>query len=210
MIDFNEYIKIAISLLVIINPLGNSPIFLSVTSDQNKSQQNKTARMTALSVAIILLITVFLGNGLLKFFGISISAFRVGAGILILLMSISMLRAQISGVKYIPEEAKEAEEKENVAVVPLGIPLLAGPGAISTVIIFTHQYSHWEHRLILCLIILGLSLLVWLTLKTATIIGKYLGKTGINIATRLMGLILSAVAIEFIVQGLLVIFPGLS
>jgi len=187
-IDFNEYIKIAIALLVIINPLGNSPIFLSITSDQNKFQKNKTARTTALSVSIVLLSTAFLGDGILRFFGISIPAFRVGAGLLILLMSISMLRAQISGVKHIPEEAKEAEEKEDVAVVPLGIPLLAGPGAISTVIIFTHQYSHLEHRLILSLIILGLSVLVWLTLKTASMIGKFLGKTGINIATRLMGL----------------------
>ena len=210
MIDFHEYIKIAIALLVIINPLGISPLFLSVTSNQKKSEQNKTARITALSVAIILLVTVFLGNSILKFFGISISAFRVGAGILILLMAISMLRAQISGVKHIPEEAEEAEEKEDVAVVPLAIPFLAGPGAISTVVIYSHQSPHWEHRLILCLIVIGLSVLVWITLQMASIFGKYLGRTGINISTRLMGLILSAVAIEFIVQGLLVLLPGLS
>ncbi len=126
--NFASYIKIAVSILVVVNPIGNSPIFLSVTEDQNEKQRNKTAFTTALSVAIALIFSVLFGEGILRLFGIDIPAFQVGAGILILLMAISMMHAKVTGSKHVPEEAKEAEEKENVAIVPLAIPLLAGPG----------------------------------------------------------------------------------
>ncbi len=208
--DFASYLKIAVSILVVINPIGNSPIFLSVTEGQTEKQRNKTARSTALAVAITLSCSVLFGERILKIFGIDIPAFQVGAGILILLMAISMLHAKVTGSKHTPEEAKEAEEKDNVAIVPLAIPLLAGPGAMSTVILCANQSPQWSHRLWLVLIVVLLSVVIWISLRMSTAIGKVIGKTGINIATRLMGLILSAIAIEFIVTGLKVLLPGLS
>lgn len=208
--DFASYLKIAVSILVVINPIGNSPIFLSVTEGQTEKQRNKTARSTALAVAITLSCSVLFGEGILKIFGIDIPAFQVGAGILILLMAISMLHAKVTGSKHTPEEAKEAEEKDNVAIVPLAIPLLAGPGAMSTVILCANQSSQWSHRLWLVLIVVLLSVVIWISLRMSTVIGKVIGKTGINIATRLMGLILSAIAVEFIAKGLKVLLPGLS
>lgn len=210
MLDLTEYLKIIISLLVIINPLGNSPIFLSVTENQKLLQRNRTARTTSFSVAFILICSIIFGDGILKVFGIGISSFKVGSGILILLMAISMLHARLSGAKHTEEEAGEAQEKENVAVVPLSIPLLAGPGAISSVIVYAHQSPGWGHRLILCFISIGISFIIWCVLRLASKIGNIIGTTGINIGTRLMGLILAAVAIEFIKNGLVVLFPILN
>ncbi len=210
MLEFQEYLKIIVSLLVIINPLGNSPIFLSVTEGQNQKQRNKTARMTAVSVAIILILSLLFGGEILKIFGIDIPSFKVGAGILILIMAISMLHARISESKHTVEEAEEAEEKDNVSVVPLGIPLLAGPGAISAIIVCAHHSPSWIHRLVLVGIVVVIAFIVWIVLRLASSIGDAIGTTGINIGTRLMGLILAAVAVEFISQGLIVLFPVLN
>lgn len=208
--DWSEYIKIAVSILVVVNPIGNSPIFLSVTENQKENQRKKTAFVTAVSVAITLMCSALFGEGILRLFGIDVPAFQVGAGILILLMAISMLHAKVAGSKHTPEEAEEAEEKENVAVVPLAIPLLAGPGAMSTVILCANQSTQWGHKLLLMLIVILVSIVVWVALRMSSVIGNMIGKTGINIATRLMGLILAAIAIEFIVKGIKVLLPGLS
>ncbi|VAW14707.1 UPF0056 inner membrane protein YchE [hydrothermal vent metagenome] len=210
MLEFQEYLKIIVSLIVIINPLGNSPIFLSVTEGQKPKQRNKTARMTAVSVGIILILSLLFGGGILKIFGIDIPSFKVGSGILILIMSISMLHARVSESKHTTEEAQEAGEKDNVSVVPLGIPLLAGPGAISTVIVCAHHSATWGHKLILIGIVVVIAFIIWVVLRLASSIGDAIGTTGINIGTRLMGLILAAVAVEFISQGLIVLFPVLN
>ncbi len=151
-----------------------------------------------------------MGEGILRLFGIDIPAYQVGAGILILLMAISMLHAKVTGSKHVPEEAKEAEEKENVAIVPLAIPLLAGPGAMSAVILCANQSVQWSHQLVLVLIVVLIAVFVWISLKMSMVIGKVIGKIGVNIATRLMGLILAAIAVEFITKGLKILLPALS
>lgn len=147
---------------------------------------------------------------MLGFFGITLSSFRVGGGILILLMSISMMNARMSPVKQTEEEAQDAAEKNSVAVVPLGIPLLAGPGAISTVIVYAHLDSSPMHYLLLAAEILGIAGAVWLSFRLAPFIASRLGKTGINVVTRIMGLIMAAIGVEFIANDLKQIFPGLS
>ena len=126
-----------------------------------------------------------------------------------MLLAISMFQAQLSGSKTTPEEAEEAEEKADIAVVPLAIPLLTGPGAISTVIIFADQSSDWAHKafLIACCVLVAMA--VWITLRMAIPIGARLGKTGINIISRLMGLLLAAIAVEIIAGGLSKLLPGL-
>ena len=208
--DIHEYLKIAVALLVIINPLGNSPIFLSVTQDQTPAQRNQTARRSAATVAVILVLASLLGNMVLDIFGIDVASFKVGAGILVLLMAISMLHARVSGTKHTQEEADEAQDKANVAVVPLGIPLLAGPGAISSVIVYANASPSWINRVVIALISVGVAVVIWIVLVLSTRIGEMIGTTGINIGTRLMGLILSAVAVEFISQGLMALFPLLA
>jgi multiple antibiotic resistance protein len=207
---WSEYAEIVTALFVIVNPLVAIPLFVSLTGGYSEAERRHTSQVTAFTVAVVLVGAVFLGEPLLDTFGISIASFRVGGGILLLLMAIAMLQALPSRVQQAPEEATEAREKESVAVVPLAIPLLAGPGAISTVIIYAHQAATWFDTLFLILASLFVASAVWIALALANSIGTVLGKTGINIVTRLMGLILAALAVEFIAQGLAQLLPGLA
>ncbi|MEO8340943.1 MAG: NAAT family transporter, partial [Nitrospirota bacterium] len=129
--DWSTYAHNAASLFVIANPLGAAPLFMSLTNRQTPEQRIRTARVTATTVAVVLITAVFVGEALLRFFGIRMASFRVGGGILILLMALAMLQARPSPTHHnTPEETEEAAMKGGVAVVPLGIPLVAGPGAI--------------------------------------------------------------------------------
>jgi multiple antibiotic resistance protein len=209
MIDYSHYIKITIALLAIVNPIGCLPIFISATESWQKPERTKTARMVALTVFIVLSLSAFIGNGILDFFGISIPSFQVGGGILILLISISMMHGKQSSTRQTPEEAQSLAERDVIAIVPLSIPLLAGPGAISSMIISAQQQSFLGH-LALVIPVAIVSGLIWLILQLADIIAGRLGTIGINIVTRLMGLILAAMAVEFIAHGLTGLFPQLA
>ncbi len=210
MIEWTVYIKIFTTLLAIVNPLGVIPIFVSLTSDLADQQRKRIARTTSTAVAVILIVATLFGKPLLNFFGVSIASFKVGGGILLMLMAVDMMQAKYTQGKQTPEEAKEAEEKESIAVVPIAMPLLAGPGAISSVIIYADQAFQPLH---ISLIIVSSVLVALLTLGALSIanpVSKALKKTGINIATRLMGLLLAAIAIEFITGGLVHLLPGLA
>jgi len=187
--EYMLYAKTLIGVLAIVNPLGAIPIFLSLCSDRTPAQCKQVARTSALAVAVILILATWGGDTILGFFGIDVPAFRVGGGLLILLMAINMLHARQCHTRQNPEEADEAGNKENIAVVPLAIPLMAGPGAISLVIVDAHQMINWSDRLILSVDILFVAFAVWVALRLAAPIGKKLGVTGLNIATRVMGLL---------------------
>lgn len=204
------YAKTLIGVLAIVNPLGAIPIFLSLCSNRTSSQRKKVAQNSAIAVAVILIVAAWIGDGVLEFFGIGIPAFRAGGGLLILLMAISMMHAKQSHAKQTPTEADEADNKENIAVVPLAIPLMAGPGAISLVIIDANQTADWFSRLILTGGILGVALIVWIALRLATPIGQKMGMTGLNIATRVMGLLLAAIGLQMLAAGLVKLLPGLA
>jgi multiple antibiotic resistance protein len=208
-LDWQEGFRSFAGLLAILNPLGAIPIFLGLTVQQTSAQKRSTARMAALAVAAVLIVSVWAGNSILDFFGVRIASFRIGGGILILMMAIAMLTARTSGAKQTAEEAQEAETRDSVGVVPIGGPLLAGPGAISLVIVDA-QAAGAGGRLALTAGILVIAAIAWIALVLAEPIGRILGRTGINIFTRLMGLILAAVAVEYIVVGLLEVFPGLA
>jgi multiple antibiotic resistance protein len=210
MLDYAEYIKIFIGLVAIVNPLGAVPIFISMTNDETRLERKRTVNQVAIGVCIILTVTLFFGQVMLQLFGITINSFKVGGGILVLLMAISMLHAKTSPIKQTDEEASESIEKSSVAIVPLAMPLLAGPGAIGTVILDAHKSQGVIHYLLTLLIIFALSLIIWGVLRMAPWIAEKMGSTGINVSTRIMGLILSAIAIEFIAGGLKGLFPGLS
>ena len=210
MLEFAEYLKITLGLLAILNPLGVVPVFISMTTDQNKQQLRRTINLVALSVAFLLLTSLFFGDAILAFFGISIDSFRVGGGILILLMAVSMLQGKQSSVKQTAEEADESIEKESVAVVPLAMPLLVGPGAISTVILAAHKSQTASHYSLIAFGIVLVSCIVWLTFRLSPWISKHISATGINVGTRIMGLILAAIAVEFIANGLKGLFPVLA
>jgi len=208
--EYTLYIKSLVGVLAIVNPLGAIPIFLALCGDRSPTECQRIARISAFSVGVILLTSIWAGDSILEFFGISLSAFRAGGGLLILLMGIHMLQAKQSHMRHTPEEAEEGEDKENIAVVPLAIPLMAGPGAISMVIVNAHQTANWSDRLILSAGIAIVICAVWLALRLATPIGKKLGVTGLNIATRVMGLLLAAIGIQMVTAGLRTLLPGLA
>nr|MBN2278103.1 NAAT family transporter [candidate division Zixibacteria bacterium] len=210
MLIWQDYLEIFTAIIVIVDPLGLIPIFVSVTSDQTPSERDRTARVAVVAAGIILIIVALLGEMVLGLFGIRIASFQVGGGLLILLLSISMLNARVSSSKHTPEEALEAESKNNVAVVPLAVPLLAGPAAMSTIIIYANRYPGWSMKIFLILCIIVVAFLVWLALKVSLPLIHKLGRTGVNNVTRIMGLLLAAIAVEFIASGLGELFPGLK
>jgi multiple antibiotic resistance protein len=208
--EYMLYAKALIGVLAIVNPLGAIPIFLSLCSGRTPAQCLQVARRSAVAVAVILILATWAGDIILEFFGIGIPAFRVGGGLLILLMAINMLHARQCHTRQSPEEVEEADNSENIAVVPLALPLMAGPGAISLVIIDAHQAANWSGRLILSAGIIIVAIAVWLALRLATPIGEKLGITGLNIATRVMGLLLAAIGVQMIASGLVKLLPGLA
>jgi multiple antibiotic resistance protein len=207
---FNEYFKFFVALIAVVNPVGAVPVFINLTATQEFKARNATGSIAALSVGIILVVVLFSGEATLRFFGISVSSFRVGGGILILLMAIAMLNAKMSNIRQTKEEELDSAERDSVAVVPLATPLLAGPGAISTVILHAQRYDSPLHYLYLSLAIVALTAITALLLRLAPHISQWLGKTGINIVTRLMGLVMAAMGVEFIAHGLKQLFPILA
>ena len=129
MLDWHQYIEILTAIVVIVDPFGAIPIFISITSDESPRQRAQTARIASIELAVVLVAAALAGEPVLKILGIRLASFQVGGGILILLLAISMLNAKVSPAKQTPEEEIEAVAKENVAVVPLAVPLLAGPAA---------------------------------------------------------------------------------
>jgi len=205
-----EYLKSLAALISIVNPVGAIPVFIKLTESQSVAERHATSLRSAVTTGMVLLVSLALGETLLAFFGITIASFRVGGGILIMLIAFSMLHAQTSQTKHTDEEARDSLERDTVAVIPLGIPLLAGPGAISTIILNAQRYSSLPHYLILSAEIVLVALAVWISLRSAPLIAQLLGRTGINIVTRIMGLIMTAVGVEFIATGLKELFPILA
>lgn len=214
MLPLNEYIQIAIGIMAIFSPFAAIPIFISLTAEHSKQERAKTAKTAAFSAGIAGLVSVWIGQYILQFFGISISSFKIAGGILLLMMAINMLNAKVPKAKNTKKELKEAKKKSvkisEIAVVPLAIPLIAGPGAISTIIIFTQKVQAIGHLFAMSAIIILIGLYIWFALTMSTVISKKFGITGINIISRVMGLILASISIEFITSGLLQVFPILA
>lgn len=208
--DYSLYAKSIIGMFAIMNPIGVIPVFLSMRGGRTDKECNAIARITALAVAIILVISIWFGTNILNFFGIGIPAFRTGGGLLILLMAMAMLNARQSHMRQAPEEVDEASSKDAIAVVPLAMPLIAGPGAISLAISDAHQAINVADKLVLSGGIVLISCFVWIALRLATPIGRSLGTTGLNIATRIMGLLLAAIGIQMLASGLTELLPGLA
>ena len=210
MLEYTEYLKIFIALLAVVDPLGAMPIIAAMTARDNTVEFNALARTVVLSVTVVLMAALYVGQQVLFFFGISISAFRVSGGILLMIMSLSMLQGKISETVRNREEKIEEESREAIAVVPLSIPLLAGPGAISTVILYAQRGSGMEHYLLVSLAIISVTAILWAVLRATPWLLAHMSKTGINVVIRLMGLILLALAVEFIAGGLKGLFPVLT
>ncbi len=184
----------------IVDPFAAAPIFIAITPNNTDDERKRMARLASFVCCGVLLVFALTGNRIFTFFGISTPAFRVAGGILLLMVALDMLRARESATKQTPEEQKEGTEKPDVSVTPLGIPLLAGPGAISTVALLGTQ-ANWMKMTILGGAIVLTSLLSWILLANAVRLVRVLGQIGVKIVTRVMGLLLAGIGAEFILTG---------
>jgi multiple antibiotic resistance protein len=207
--DWTQITKLTVTLIAIVDPVAAIPVFLSATGGLPQPVRARIARIVSLTVFGVLAATALVGKEILDLFSISLPSFQIGGGILFLMLAISMLQAKESWIRQTPAEAEEAIEREGLAIVPLAIPLLAGPGAITTMILATQQSQGTFGRLALLLPAALIGGAVWVTLFGAQPISRHLGRTGINIVTRIMGLIIAAIAVEFIYRGLIELFPKL-
>ncbi|MEP7154315.1 MAG: NAAT family transporter [Betaproteobacteria bacterium] len=210
LLSLAAYVKIFVAMIVIVNPLGIMPVFVAMTASQSDRQRKTIARIAAITVVATLLISALLGERVLEVFGISLASFKVGGAILILMNSLSMMQAMPARDKQTPEEAIEAEDKASIAVVPLGIPLLAGPGAMSTMIIYASEKQGAWHLVAVCAVGIGVALATWIALRVATRIGRRMSTTTVNVATRIMGLLLAALAVEIFAGGIVELIPALG
>ncbi len=210
LLSLAAYIKIFVAMMVIVNPLGIIPVFVAMTPHQSRAERMKTARLAAITVAIVLLVSAILGERVLDVFGINIASFKVGGAILVMTTALAMMQAMPSPDKQTPEEAEEAVDKASIAVVPLAIPLLAGPGAMSTIIIYASEKKTLLHILAVCGAALGVALVTWIALRIASQVGQRMSKTTVNIATRIMGLLLAALAVEIFAGGIVELIPALG
>jgi len=204
-----EYLRYVVTLTAVLDPFIAVPIFLSVTAHGGDAARARLARAVTITVFAVLVGAAVFGEGLLKLIGASVAAFQVGGGLVLLLMSLAMLNAEAGGVRQSRAEARELRSRDLSGVVPLAVPLLAGPGAIGTTIIAA-QAGGVAHTLTLVLCIAFVCAVLWGVLGLAQGIGRRMGTTGLNIATRLLGLLLAAIAIQTMAEGLRQLFPGLS
>ncbi len=209
-IELVIFFQFFIGLFAAVNPLGIMPIFVSLTAHQDPSERNTTAFTAAVAVAVILVVSLLAGQLLLDVFTISLDSFRVAGGMLLVSIAFTMMSGKLGEEKQNKQEQSESVSREQIGVVPLAMPLLAGPGAISSTIVYASRHPSTFDTAGLIISICVFSLGIWGLLRIAPAIVKFLGQTGINVITRIMGLILGALGIEFIANGLRALFPGLS
>ncbi|QHM71177.1 YchE family NAAT transporter [Mixta intestinalis] len=208
-LDLSGYIKFFVGLFALVNPIGIIPVFISMTSYQAVAERNKTNLTANLAVAIILWSALFLGDAILHVFGISIDSFRIAGGILVVTIAMSMISGKLGEDKQNKQEKSETAVRESIGVVPLALPLMAGPGAISSTIVWSTRYHSWLNLFAFSVAIALFAFCCWLLFRAAPMMVRVLGQTGINVITRIMGLLLMALGIEFIITGLKASFPGL-
>ncbi len=202
--------KPLVTLLAIVNPLAIVPFFIHYTQDFSTAQRRRTIWISSFSAFVVIATCALMGLHILNFFGISLASFQVGGGMLLLTSALAMLNAQPAEAKSNEEEMHDAAVRASIAVVPLTIPLLTGPATMSTVVIYADKAKTFWQLATLVGYGVVIALATALCFSLARPIARVLGKTGINVMTRLMGLILAALAVEVMSDGLVKLFPILG
>ena len=207
-----DLLKPLIALLAIVNPIGAVPFFLAFTQGLTRTERQRTLRVSSFSAFCVIAISGLAGLQIIGFFGISIASFQVGGGMLLLISSMHMLNAQPaeSGKDDLVDGQSKADIGLSVAVVPLTIPLLTGPATISTVVIYAEKTQTFLQHAVLVGYGVVIGLATYAAFAASGRIARVLGRTGINVMTRLMGLILAAMAVELLADGLVKLFPILA
>ncbi|HIP75317.1 MAG TPA: neutral amino acid NAAT transporter SnatA [Thermococcus paralvinellae] len=189
------------ALFAITNPIGAVPVFLSVTHGISLQDRVRIAKKVMITVLLTLITFALIGEWIFSFFGSSVDAFSIAGGILLFRMALDMLSGQISKVKMSEEEAEEIT-LEDIAIIPLAIPLISGPGAITTVMLYMAKSTTVVEKSMVLLAILLVSITTYLILLSADRVEKKLGKVGIKVLTRMMGLILASIAVQMVINGI--------
>lgn len=204
----SEYIQFLVALLAIVDIAGNVPIFIQQTDGFSRAWRQITAVTAGLATAAILLLFVVAGESILQAFGISIEAFKIVGGLVILLMALEML-----GLIGDPSAAPRNPASQHpvaVGIFPMAVPLLAGPGAISAVLVYAHHDHHPEHDMIVVGVVATVSILIALSLTLASFVGRWFGPVTQSVISRLLGIIVATMGVEFLIDGLGSAFPGLA
>ena len=207
-----DILKPLIALLAIVNPIGVLPFFIHFTGGFSREQRRRTIRVASISAFCVIAVSATFGLRIIEFFGISLASFQVGGGMLLLLSSLQMLNAQPaeSRTSDLAEGNDKVDAGDSIAIVPLTIPLLTGPATISTMVIYAEKTRHWWEIAVLVGYGVVIALAVWIAFSLSGRIARVVGRTGINVMTRLMGLLLAALAVEVMSDGLVKLFPVLS
>ena len=195
----------------VVDPLAATPIFLAITRGDDAASRRRTALRASIAAFVVLTVFAVAGGLIFQMFGISLGAFKVAGGLMLLLMSLDMMRALPSRTRSSAEEQEESVEKEDVALIPMAIPLLAGPGAIATVMVMMSRAAWAPARTASVIGSVAITCLVaWLLFRYATKAERFLKKTLLHVFERVMGLLLAAVAFEIMLSGLKELMPGLG
>jgi multiple antibiotic resistance protein len=207
-----DLFKPLVALLAIVNPIGVVPFFIHFTASFTAAQRRHTMRVASFTAFLVIALSAVAGLRIIELFGISLASFQVGGGTLLLISSLAMLNAQPGDSKAsdVDEGQQKVDAGASIAVVPLAIPLLTGPATISTMVIYAEKSRHWWEQAVLVGYGVAIGLVTYAVFAASGRIAKVLGRTGINVMTRLMGLILAAMAVELLADGLVKLFPVLA
>ncbi|MBN9285042.1 MULTISPECIES: MarC family NAAT transporter [unclassified Flavobacterium] len=193
------FIYIFAAVFSVLNPLGAVPIFVGLTHNDTKAERSRTSLWTAVNVFIILIISFFIGEYVLKFFGISIDALRIAGGLIIVNSGFALLSGKFSKTRGVNKKvANDAQKRSDIALTPLAIPMLAGPGSISLLIAFYQDFQEVYEKAIVCSAILAVALSIFIILRSAHYLSRILGASGIVAISRIIGFIVIAIGIQYI------------
>ncbi len=208
-VTYAETVKFLVAMIIMLNPLGSLSIFLQLTHRFPLLHQRKTAVKCGTTITIIMVLTIWLGSQFLEVMGITIASFRFAGGIILLLTGLSMLQSKESPINHTPEDDIAAEERSSIAIVPLALPIIIGPGAMSTLVIASNDYPALVHKMWLSVLCIILAIGMGLIMYYGSTIARLVGESVIKVITRVMGMIIMAIAVGMLANGLLGLLPAL-
>ena len=205
------FFAIFAALFSVVNPLGAMPVYLSLTANYSNSERNKIALRSSIFFVLILIIFFLIGSYLLNFFGISLEAMRIAGGSIIFLSGFALLKGEMAKNRTIDKRVKaEALVKEDISLTPLAIPLLAGPGSISLLISLYSRIANWQEYLIIISVIMAVGLVTWIILLVSPRLVSFFGVAGLNSISRIIGFLVMAIGVEFIITGVKAVVVSLQ